>query len=541
MSGHIALIGLSGSGKSSVGRLLADALRRPLYDTDALLAERAGRPVPELLREDEARFRALEEAMLAEVLERPCGVVTTGGGAILSARSRERLKDGNLVIWLRAPASTLAERLEGGEERPLLAGDVLSRLKALERQRRDLYQECASAVVDTDGRSVMDVSGEILGLHAARLAGSGDLAEVSVAVPAQTAGYPVVCGHGALKGLPEYLGHLDMRGRLVLCSDSNVMPLRGERLTEALRGAGFRVERWTMPAGETHKTLATVADAYGTFAALRLERADVVLALGGGVVGDTAGFAAATFMRGLRLVQVPTTVVAQVDSAIGGKVGVDLPEGKNLVGAFHQPALVVADTALLQTLPEREWVAGLAEVIKHGLIRDRALLDRLASRPAELLAREPLAVAEIVARAVLVKVAVVAEDPLEKGLRRILNYGHTFGHAIERVAGYGVVLHGEAVAWGMAAAARMGAALGLCDQAFVAWQDDLLRAYGLLRPLPALDAAALLSATRLDKKSAGGRVSWILPVRGAEVRITADVPEEIAAEAARWLAGASAT
>jgi 3-dehydroquinate synthase len=292
-----------------------------------------------------------------------------------------------------------------------------------------------------------------------------------------------------------------------------------------------------MPAGEAAKTLETVRAAYSWLAGQRVERGDTVIALGGGVVGDLAGFVAATYLRGLRLVQAPTTLVAQVDSAIGGKVGVDLPEGKNLVGAFHQPALVLADTDLLATLPEREWRAGLAEVIKHGIIRDPGLLDVLEGQRAAILAREPGVVAALVARAGAVKVEVVMEDPLEHGLRRILNYGHTLGHAVEREAGYGVVLHGEAVAWGMAAAARIGRACGTCHEAFVAWQDDLLRAYGLLAPLPPLRVAELIEATRLDKKSATGRIRWVLPCGRGRVVITSDVPEAAVQAAASWLSG----
>ena len=360
-----------------------------------------------------------------------------------------------------------------------------------------------------------------------------------VEVPATIGGYDVVCGRGALSALPALLDEIGARGRIVVCSDTTVAALYGERVLSVLRADGREALLWAMPAGEAHKTLETVSAAYAWLAEQRVERGDTIVALGGGVAGDVAGFIAATYLRGLRLVQAPTTLVAQVDSALGGKVGVDLPAGKNLVGAFHQPALVLADTELLATLPEREWRAGLAEVIKHGIIRDPALLDLLERRRDAILARDPALVAALVARAAAVKVAVVTEDPLEQGLRRILNYGHTFGHAVEREAGYGVVLHGEAVAWGMAAAARLGAASGACDDAFVAWQDDLLRAYGLLAPLPPLRAESLIAATRLDKKSAGGRVRWILPLRRGEVTMGSDVPDAAVRAAAQWLAGAA--
>ena len=364
-----------------------------------------------------------------------------------------------------------------------------------------------------------------------------DIFEAEVRGPEARATYTVVSGQGVLRQLPVLLRARNVTGRVIVCSDDNVASLHGDRVLTLLREGGYEAEVWAMPAGEAHKTLDTVSDAYAWFAAHLVERDDTVLALGGGVVGDLSGFVAATYLRGLRLVQVPTTLVAQVDSAVGGKVGVDLPSGKNLVGAFYQPAVVLADTDLLATLPEREWRAGLAEALKHGVIRDVALLDLARRERDALRRREGAVVARLVARAVAVKVAVVDEDPLEAGARRILNYGHTLGHAIERVAGYGVVLHGEAVAWGMAAAARIGARVGTCPDEFVDWQDALLRAYGLLGPLPPLDPTELVAATRLDKKSVAGRINWVLPRRAGEVVVTRDVPDDAVRDAATWLAG----
>lgn len=348
--------------------------------------------------------------------------------------------------------------------------------------------------------------------------------------------YDIVCGAGSFDTLPSLLAEWGVAGRIVVCSDDNVAPLHGERLVALLQRAGVETSLWTMPAGERHKTLQTVESLYAWLAERRVERRDTIVACGGGVVGDLCGFAAATYLRGIQLAQVPTTLVAQVDSTVGGKVGVDLPAGKNLVGAFHQPALVVADPEVLTTLPPREWHAGMAEVVKHGIIGGANLLDALGRDHDAIMAREPGVVARLVSRAVRVKIDVVRQDPLEVGLRRVLNYGHTLGHAVERVAGYGVVLHGEAVAWGMAAAARIGVEIGTCDSAFVAWQDDLLRGYGLLGALPRLDPDDLLAATRVDKKSIGGRIYWVLPRRPGEVAITDDVPDTAVRAAAAWLA-----
>lgn len=368
---------------------------------------------------------------------------------------------------------------------------------------------------------------------------SSQMTRLRVETPALPMGYDVIYGSATLATLPAMLDSIGARGRAIVCTDETVTALHGARLLAILRAAGREALLWSMPAGEGHKTLATVELAYHWLAEQRGERGDTILAFGGGVVGDLAGFVAATYLRGLRLVQLPTTLVAQVDSALGGKVGVDLPAGKNLVGAFHQPALVLAETDLLATLPDREWRAGLAEVIKHGIVRDTGLVEMLERERTAILVREPEMAARLVARAAAVKVEVIRIDPLERDLRRILNYGHTLGHAIERVAGYGVVLHGEAVAWGMAAAARIGVAIGTCSDDFATWQDGLLRAYGLLAPLPRLGADKLIEATRLDKKSAAGRIHWVLPHRAGKVSISADVPARAVEQSVAWLIEAS--
>lgn len=322
----------------------------------------------------------------------------------------------------------------------------------------------------------------------------------------------VHCRAGALDELGDLVRSLDGRPprRVLLCSDETVIALHGDRAAEALTSAGILVERVTIPAGEEHKNLATVASCYHKFVTLAVERGDLVVALGGGVPGDLFGFVAATYLRGLRLVQVPTTLVAQVDSALGGKVGVDLPEGKNLVGAFKQPELILADEELLRTLPEREWVAGTAEVAKHGVIADSQLFERLEADP-DGWCRRAVPLGPILAAAIAVKARIVQEDVLETGPRMYLNYGHTLGHPVEAAAGYGVIRHGEAVGWGMAMEARLAEAVGLSSADFVARQDRLLRNLGLLAPLPALDPDAVLEFVYRDKKVRDGKVRWALP------------------------------
>jgi 3-dehydroquinate synthase len=346
-----------------------------------------------------------------------------------------------------------------------------------------------------------------------------------------SASYEVVSGPGALAELPRRLAALEIRGALWLVCDAAVERAYAVPLAEALAGAGYRVRSHAVPSGEGSKSPDQLWALYDWLIGGGVERRDCVLALGGGVVGDLAGFAAASVLRGIGLVQLPTTLLAMVDSAIGGKTGINHALGKNLIGAFHQPRLVLADTETLRTLAPRELRSGWAEVIKHAVIRDAALFEDL-EREADALARlEEPRTGEVIGRAAAVKVAVVGADERESGERMILNYGHTLGHAIEAASGYGTLLHGEAVAIGMMLAARIAQGMGLCDAGLVARQRALLARYGLPTKPPAeLDPEQLLALTLRDKKVQASKVRWILPTRIGAVEIRSDVPEALVRE-----------
>ncbi|HNP86651.1 MAG TPA: 3-dehydroquinate synthase [Kouleothrix sp.] len=346
-----------------------------------------------------------------------------------------------------------------------------------------------------------------------------------------TAGsYPILVGSGLLRELPAQLAALGLRGRLWLISDSAVFPHYGPQIEGNLRDQGYTVSSHVVPSGEASKELATVAGCYDWMIAGNVERRDAVLALGGGVVGDLAGFVAATVLRGIAFVQLPTTLLAMVDSALGGKTGVNHPLGKNLIGAFHQPRLVLSDTDTLATLAPRELRAGWAEVIKHGVIRDAglfALLERYAAEQSVLDATAAVLPA-LIRRAARVKVDVVNADERETGERMLLNYGHTLGHAVEAAGGYGALLHGEAVAIGMDLAGQIAARLGMWAEADVLRQRQLLHAYGLPTALPEqMDPEDLLERTLRDKKVRAGRVRWILPTAIGHALVRDDVPEAL--------------
>jgi 3-dehydroquinate synthase len=341
-----------------------------------------------------------------------------------------------------------------------------------------------------------------------------------VNVPLGNRSYEIEIGPGLLKRLGGECRRLGLGSRCAIISDRNVAARYGRGAQRSLVNAGFDCSLIAVPAGETAKSLRTVQTCYDALSAQRLERKSFIVALGGGVVGDLAGFVAATYLRGIPFVQVPTTLLAQVDSSVGGKVGVNLKAGKNLVGSFYQPRLVLCDLKTLDTLPARELRAGLAEVIKYGVIYDRGLFARLERDLEKLLKREPKTLASVVARCCEIKAEVVREDETESGLRAILNFGHTIGHALEAISHYGKYLHGEAISIGQVAAARLSERqLGLPGKE-VARLANLLKRAGLpiTAKLNPRARAKLLAAMKLDKKVTRGEIKFVLAKRIGEVR-----------------------
>jgi 3-dehydroquinate synthase len=352
--------------------------------------------------------------------------------------------------------------------------------------------------------------------------------ELRVELPDRS--YDITVASGALQRVGEGLDRLRLGRRAVLITHPEIRALHGEAVLASVAATGRTVECVLVHGGEGSKSVAELARLWGEFARLRLDRQAVVLALGGGVIGDLAGFAAATYLRGIELVQLPTTLLAQVDASVGGKTAIDLPVGKNLVGAFYQPRWVVADVATLATLPVRELVAGLAEVIKYGVIADAGLFSFLEGARERVLAGDPDALAEIVLRSCAIKADVVRQDEREQGLRAILNYGHTVGHAVEAVGGYAGLLHGECVAIGMTAATSLAVRLGMLALEDAERQRRLLEAYGLPVRLPAdQEPVAILETMRWDKKARDGEVRFVLPRRIGAVEFGCAVPAELLA------------
>ncbi|HUY77149.1 MAG TPA: 3-dehydroquinate synthase [Ktedonobacterales bacterium] len=549
---RIVLIGPPGGGKTTTGALVAALLGWRFVDTDATVAAAAGAPIPDLFaREGEAGFRARESAALAEALAPSHVVVATGAGVGETPANRDALRalrasSAAWVVTLTVAPEVAWRRLVGGAPtsgqgdatpgalRPMLAGaDPLARLHALYARRAAWYAECDETIVGDDltpetlaARIVASLvaQGALAGDGAApqtrhvRLGGSG---------ADGAAGYDAVVAWGALATLGDRLAALGLPQRLHVVADANVATLYEPMLMAGLMRAGFLPAIHRVPAGEASKSRGQLDAIYDWLAERRAERGEALLAVGGGVVGDLAGLAAATYLRGLPLVHVPTSLLAQVDASIGGKVAIDHPRGKNLIGAFYQPRLVVADPATLITLPTRQRVEGWAEVVKHGVALDAAYFETLERDADALLALRPPELTASIARSVALKAAVVEGDEREGegGRRALLNYGHTLGHAIEAITGYSAWLHGEAVAVGMTFASRLGRRLGVTPDAVVVRQAALLTRLGLPTRADGLSAQALLATTLWDKKARGGRVRWILPTALGEAALFADVPD----------------
>ena len=362
----------------------------------------------------------------------------------------------------------------------------------------------------------------------------------TVAVDLGRRSYDVHVGPGLLGRLGQAIAAMDGVTSAAVVTDSNVGPLYGRRAVDAIGAAGIAATRIDFPAGEANKTLATLSNVLDALFAARpaVDRSTVVVALGGGVAGDLAGLVAALALRGLRFYQCPTSLLADVDASVGGKTAVDHPAGKNLIGAFHQPAGVMIDVETLKTLPRCELIGGLAECVKHGVIRDANLLDYIEANAAGILECEPAVMTELIARNVAIKAAVVAADEREAGERAHLNFGHTIVHAIEVLAGYGELSHGQAVSLGMVAANHIAIARGLLDGADAERIERLLDKLELPTRRPGLDADEIRRIMQHDKKALGGRVRFVLPTGLGSAAIFDDCPPEAIAEAIGYLGNA---
>ena len=552
---NLFLYGPSGAGKSTLGKKLARALNLPFIDLDSEIENRSGFKIPDIFAsKGEPAFRLLEHETLSTLLLEPVksdSVIALGGGALLKPESRTLAESHGQVLLLTAPFNVLLKRLtESSEERPLVSVIASERISASEAistpQALPVKREIASGQksplahrpdVPTGMTTSVEKLQNLLATRREHYASFPVQIDTSSAPSAKLVkqiqrqlgwfhvrgmgrhGYDVRVQPGGLNSLGAMLKARNLGGPVAVVSDSNVAALHGERALKSLRDAGYSAELVIFPAGEQNKTLETVAGFWQSFLSLGMDRKSTVVALGGGVTGDLAGYAAASYLRGVDWVGVPTTILAMADSSLGGKTGFDLPQGKNLIGAFHPPQLVLADPETLSTLPERELRSGLGEVVKAGLIADKGLFEICSQGWKKVESR----LDEVVRRSMSVKIEVIEADPYEKGFRAALNLGHTIGHAIELASGF-ELFHGEAIAIGMVIAAQMAEKRGVARSGLTDEIRGTLTGLGLPVDVPAgMNPESIIKAVGVDKKKASGKIKFVLPVRPGLVQVGVDV------------------
>jgi 3-dehydroquinate synthase len=530
-------------------------MRWEIADTDQMVQQAAGKSILDIFRDhDEQHFRDLEVAAVREACTRSTVVVATGGGSVLREENRGAMANGGFIVCLEARPQTILRRLTAGSrvlDRPLLAiQDPLSRISELKSARQHLYSLC-DWTVHTDSLTPREVAEEVLRAFEQRSASAiadpsrlqafteadtdippGTLHVVpdNSATTVRTNGgeYPVIVGWEILPQAGEYLRQAGLKTHAYIISDDAVSHHHSDALQHALTGANIASDLYCLPPGEASKSLNTVSHVYDWLISLKAQRGQPILALGGGMVTDLAGFVAATYARGVPVVHIPTSVLGMVDAAIGGKVGVNHPRAKNMIGAFYQPRLVIADVATLRTLPPREYFSGWAEVIKHAFIADETLVSFLEGNANAIIKLDPDATTEAIRRSVAIKARIVSQDEREEtGLRMTLNYGHTLAHALESATAYGRFLHGEAVAIGMMLAANISTRIGALEEDVVDRQRRLLERFKLPIHCNAIGREALEAAMSLDKKVRGKSIQWVTLESIGRPVIRDDIPAEV--------------
>ena len=529
-SGNIILIGMMGSGKTTVGKLLAKQLGKTFIDSDEEIQRRTGVTIPHIFDvEGEVGFRSRESCVIQDLLKQDNIVLATGGGAIISQLNRAAMKQNGVVVYLKSSVHDLWQRTRNDHSRPLLqTGNPRAKLQELHDQREPLYAEAAELTIHTGKQSVQVLLERLKQKlqEGRQMRSEGNENTGSLLVGLGERSYPIHIGSGLLEQAGLLLPYIPSK-RAVIISNTTVAPLYLGRLTEVLGSNGIQLQTIILPDGEQYKSSESLNVIYDALLSARSERSTPLIALGGGVIGDITGFAAASYLRGVPFIQIPTTLLSQVDSSVGGKTGINHPLGKNMIGAFYQPRVVLADTATLDTLPDKELRAGLAEVIKYGLIRDLPFLEWLETNIEKLLARDAGALQYAIDRSCRNKAEVVGLDERESGERALLNLGHTFGHAIENAMGYGVWLHGEAVAAGTIMAVDLSRRMGWLSEVDLARVRRLFERAGLPVVALKLGAEKYLQLMGLDKKVADGKIRFVLLKSLGSAVMTGDVPQAL--------------
>jgi shikimate kinase/3-dehydroquinate synthase len=529
---RLFLTGLPGSGKSTVGRLVARLLGWRFLDSDDLIAERLGLPIDHIFQKHgEAYFRQLESEILAAVTHQEKVVLATGGGAVIAEANRNLMHQAGLIVYLCTSVDVAWQRIQTDLRqsgttaiRPLLTGeDGKYRLQDLYHARKQWYEE-AGLHLTTDDQTPETLALQVAAgaiTYGALLSPASPPEEITLDL--RQAQSQAIVEWGGLAHLPRFLQASGLRQRAFIVTDTEVGHLYARPIQKVLEKTGIDSHVFVVPAGESSKSLASFQKIIDWLVQARAERQEPMIALGGGVVGDLAGFVAACYQRGVPLIQIPTSLLAQVDAAVGGKTAINHSLGKNLIGAYYQPRLILADPACLLTLPDRVYHEGWAEIIKYGMTLDAKLFGLLETSAA-IQPQEKTLLMQVIARCIRLKMNIVQQDEREQGQRAILNYGHTFGHALEAATDYTTWLHGEAVSIGMEVAAQIAIAQGLLSSRDAERQRALLQAYKLPTACPGVDSSAILESMNRDKKVRNGTPRWILPTRIGQAGIYSNVP-----------------
>lgn len=528
-SGNIVLVGMMGAGKTTVGRMLAKQLGKIFIDSDEEIQKRTGVKISHIFDvEGEEGFRLRESAVLQDLIKLDNIVLATGGGAVLKPENREVLQENGIVIYLKSGVYDLWQRTRHDHNRPLLqTANPRAKLQEIFEQRDPLYTAVADHVVHTGKQSVQVLIARLI----KKISPKDQPAQAKHTMQTLDVGlaersYQIHIGNNLLSQAELLLEHIPYK-RVVIISNTTVAPLYLEKVAGVLNEKGIQVQSIILPDGERYKNSESLNTIYDALLSSRCERNTPLIALGGGVIGDLTGFAAATYLRGVPFIQMPTTLLAQVDSSVGGKTGINHPLGKNMIGAFYQPEVVIADVTVLSTLSDKELCAGIAEVIKYGLIRDLPFLEWLEQNIEKLLQRDTEALQYAIVRSCQNKAEVVGSDERESGERALLNLGHTFGHAIENAMGYGVWLHGEAVAAGTIMAVDLSQRMGWLTGQDVDRVKALFIKAGLPIKSPQLGTEKYLQLMGLDKKVSGGKIRFILLKALGEAVITDEAPADL--------------
>lgn len=541
MKHNIFITGFSGTGKTTVGRQVAGILGWQFVDLDDEIVAESGKSIAAIFDDHgEIHFRGIEAKCLSRVCKNNRQIVATGGGIITSASNRTLMAKEGIIVCLEARIDTIVERLENETQdpgappiRPMLnTASQGSRIRDLKKERQFDYSN-ARFTIHTDGLMPIEVAQDVVSswrkMEQQVSPSSGP--DLAATVSTSTGDYPVWVGLGIIREVGERIRGILQPSVAYVIADEAVYGY-ARRLQVSMEAADVPTHLFFVPSGEINKTLDMANHIYRWLACRKAERGDMILAVGGGVVGDLAGFVAATYLRGMPYAHIPTSLLAMMDAAIGGKTAVDLPQGKNLVGAFYQPRFVVVDVETLGTLSERELISGWAEAIKHGLILDKELLSIFENNVKRLTSLDLDLATEVIRRSVAIKANVVSQDEKETlGLRVLLNYGHTIGHAIEAATSYRRYLHGEAVSIGMIGAAHISRHIGMMPPEDAIRQRDLLASYGLPTSCYGLDSDSIRQAMLSDKKMSKGSIRWVLLNRIGEATTHSNIPAELIKDA----------